>query len=271
LHKDRIVAALDEVWSSLGELLQALDEEEWSRPSPLPGWTVQDNVAHIVGTELMLAGEQLPSTGIDRTTHPHVRNQIGELNEAWVESFRGRPPADVLADFEAITAARLESLREMSDEEWAAEAVTPAGPSTYGRFMQIRVFDCWLHEQDIRDATGRPGDELGLAVEVTLDEMVTAMGFVVGKRAGVEPGRSVTFELTDGGAVVRVIDVEVAERAAVVDRLDGPATVTIRLPVGVMTRLCAGRAPLDELRERIELSGDVELGERVIANLTYTI
>ena len=31
---------------------------------------------------------------------------------------------------------------------------TPAGKDTYGRFMQIRVFDCWLHEQDIRDALG---------------------------------------------------------------------------------------------------------------------
>ena len=40
----------------------------------------------------------------------------------------------------------------MSQEEWDAESFTPAGKSTYGRFMQIRVFDCWLHEQDIRDA-----------------------------------------------------------------------------------------------------------------------
>ena len=43
--------------------------------------------------------------------------------------------------------------------------------------MQIRVFDCWLHEQDIRDAVGRPGHETGLAVEVVLDEMATALGF----------------------------------------------------------------------------------------------
>ena len=72
----------------------------------------------------------------------------------------------------------------MSDDEWNAESFTPAGMDTYGRFMQIRVFDCWLHEQDIRDAVGRPGHETGLAVEVVLDEMATALGFVVGKKAG---------------------------------------------------------------------------------------
>ena len=37
--------------------------------------------------------------------------------------------------------------------------------------MRIRVFDCWLHEQDIRDAVGRPGGEDGPAASVALDEI----------------------------------------------------------------------------------------------------
>ena len=77
----------------------------------------------------------------------------------------------------------------MSDDEWNAESFTPAGKDTFGRFMQIRVFDCWLHEQDIRDAVGQPGHESGLAVEVVLDEMATALGFVVGKKAGATAGQ----------------------------------------------------------------------------------
>ena len=39
----------------------------------------------------------------------------------------------------------------MSDEEWNAVTMTPTGPDSYGRFMRIRVFDCWMHEEDIRD------------------------------------------------------------------------------------------------------------------------
>ena len=60
IPKDRTVAALGEVWASLSDLLGELSDEEWSLPTPLPGWNVQDNVSHIVGTEAMLAGEPGP-------------------------------------------------------------------------------------------------------------------------------------------------------------------------------------------------------------------
>ena len=43
--------------------------------------------------------------------------------------------------------------------------MTPAGPDTYGRFMRVRIFDCWMHEQDIRRAVGRPGHVEGPAVD----------------------------------------------------------------------------------------------------------
>ena len=127
----------------------------------------------------------------------------------------------------------------MDDEAWSEEGFTPAGQDTYGRFMRIRLFDTWLHEQDIRDVVDRPGHESGAAVEQTLDEMSGAMGYVVGKLAGAPDGSSVTFDLT--GDAARAIHVRVDGRAAVVDALDGPATVTLHMPVGVWVRLAGGR------------------------------
>jgi uncharacterized protein (TIGR03083 family) len=269
--KDRTVEALGEVWASLGELLASLTDEQWELPSPLPGWSVKDNVAHIIGTEAMLAGEPAPAVEIDRSLAPHVRNDIGAFNEQWIESFRSTPPNEVLSRFTELTGARLAALEQLSQEEWDAESFTPAGKDTYGRFMQIRVFDCWLHEQDIRDAVGKPGHENGLAVEVVLDEMATALGFVVGKKAGATAGQSVTFALTDGGAVVRSIHVDVAERASVVAALPGPATVTLTMPVGVMTRRCAGRVPADALLDEVVIDGDLALASSVLDNQAYTI
>ena len=271
IPKDRTVAALDEVWSSITELLVGLDDAQWSSSSPLPGWDVQDNVAHIVGTEAMLLGIDTPEIEIDRDALPHVQNDIGVFNEVWVQYLRMKQPNEVLSVFEEYTGERLAALADMSIEEWDAESFTPAGMDTYGRFMQIRVFDCWLHEQDIRDAVGMPGHQSGLAVEVTLDEMATAMGFVVGKRAGATAGQSVTFELTDQGAVVRTVHVAVDGRAVVVDTLDAAATSTLTMPVWVMMRLCAGRIDVAELRSRIDVAGDLDLGERVLGALNYTV
>lgn len=271
IPKDRTVAALGEVWSSLGDLLGDLTDEQWLLASPLPGWSVQDNVSHIVGTEAMLAGEPGPSIEIDRDVNEHVRNDIGAFNEQWVESLRVVPPNEVLSRFRELTGARLAALEQMSEDEWNAESFTPAGKDTYGRFMQIRVFDCWLHEQDIRDAVGRPGHTTGLAVEVVLDEMATALGFVVGKKAGAVSGQSVTFALTDGGAVVRRMHVDVAERAAVMPALSEPPTVTLTMPIGVMTRRCAGRVGPDDLLDQVVIDGDLELAAKILANQSYTI
>lgn len=271
IPKDRTVAALGEVWTSLSELLGELTDDQWRAPSPLPGWNVQDNVSHIVGTEAMLAGQHGPDVEIDRDVNDHVRNDIGAFNEQWVESLRAVPPGEVLERFRELTVARLSVLEAMSVDEWNAESFTPAGKDTFGRFMQIRVFDCWLHEQDIRDAVGMPGHETGLAVEVVLDEMATALGFVVGKKAGATAGQSVTFALTDGGAVVREFHVEVGERAAVVPTLSGPATVVLTMPVGVMTRRCAGRVGPDDLLDQVVIDGDLALASSILDNQTYTI
>jgi hypothetical protein len=35
--------------------------------------------------------------------------------------------------------------------------------------MHIRIFDCWVHEQDMRRATGRPGHLTGPVVHTTSD------------------------------------------------------------------------------------------------------
>lgn len=269
--KDRTIAALGEVWASIGALLDDLSDDEWARSSPLPGWDVKDNVAHMIGTEQMLLGQPSPDVEIDRSDYPHVHNDIGAFNEVWVEHLRPSPPASIRYQFQQSTTDRLAMLEKMSQGEWDADSFTPAGRSTYGRFMQIRVFDCWLHEQDIRDATGRPGHSTGLGVEVTLDEMETAMGFVVGKKAGIESGQSVRFDLTDGGAVVRSVAVDVGDRARVVEELDGEPTATITLPVGVMTRLCAGRVDLADVRSEVTLGGDTDRAQRVLENLRYTI
>ena len=271
IAKDRTVAALGEVWASVSDVLGELSEDEWQLPSPLPGWSVQDNVAHILGTEAMLAGEPGPDVEIDREANAHVRNDIGAFNEQWVESLRAVLPGEVLARFRELTRMRLDALDQMSDDEWNAESFTPAGKDTYGRFMQIRAFDCWLHEQDIRDAVGRPGHESGVAVDVVLDEMATALGFVVGKKAGAAAGQSVTFALTDSGAVVRELHVEVGERAAVVPALSAPATVVLTMPVGVMTRRCAGRVGPDDLLDQVVIDGDLALAAKILENQSYTI
>ncbi len=269
LPKESVVAGLHDVWDRLDALLAGLHDDDWTRPTCLPGWNVQAIAAHIIGTESMLLGVEAPDLTVSEATHPHVRNQIGSFNEAWVEALGAEPPADVLARFRADVAKREEALDAMSQEDWDRVGFTPAGQDTYGRFMRIRVFDQWMHELDIRDAIGEAGGDAGPAAELGLDEMASAMGYLVGKKGGATPGSRVRIELT--GPAARTINVEVGERAAVVDELSGPPTLTVTMPVLVFARLAGGRAEPATLRDQVTIDGDEELGERLVANLAYTI
>jgi uncharacterized protein (TIGR03083 family) len=263
-----LTAQLGQVWDSLAELGAGLDDEQWAAPTPCPGWPVSAQYAHVIGTESMLLGRPNPDVEEPPQAPAHVRNQIGGFNEVWVRSLGARPRPDVLAAFAEVVAARKEALADMTDEDFAAPSWTPVGQADYRRFMQIRIFDCWVHEQDVRDAVGRPGHETGPVVEQSIDEIVRALGFVVGKKASAPLGSSVRFELT--GPLTRRVDVDVADRARVVDALDTDPTVTLALPSGLFTRLACGRVAASEAAGAT-VTGDADLGRRVLENLAFTI
>lgn len=265
VDRDRTVAAVDEEYAAILSLAEGLSAEDWGLPTACPGWSVKDNVVHVLGTEAMLLGRPTPEVVLPGDL-PHVRNDIGRFNERWVEAYRSRPPGDVMAGVREVVGARRVALAGMDQAAFDAETATPAGPDTYGRFMRIRTMDMWVHEQDVRQAVGRPGHESGLAPAAALDEMTLALGFVVGKRAAAPAGSTVRFELT--GPSGRRIDVEVGDRARVVEAVAGTPTVTLTMPALLFTRLCCGRGP-DPSGVRVE--GDVGLGRAVVAGLGYMI
>lgn len=273
LDKSEVLAGLFAVWDDITALLDGLPDAEWQTASPLPGWDVKALVAHMIGTECFLAGVPAPQPDIDVSTLEHVRNDIGVMNECWVRHLSAEAGADVLKRFKDITDDRRKALTGMSAEEWDAVTLTPVGPESYGRFMRVRVFDCWMHEQDIRQALQRPssGDQLvGPASALSLDEITGSMGYVVGKRAKAPEGSRVLFELT--GPLSRSIRVSVDGRAQVVDDFGGQEpTVTIRLDGLQFTRLAGGRPMCPGRSQDIDLGGDKEVGAQVVEHLNFVI
>jgi len=268
IDQQRTVDALREVWSSIETFCEELPADHWTHPVPLPGWDVRSTFIHVFATEAMLLG-RTPTVEIETGGLDHVKNPIGAMNEQWIATYADAPPHELLTEFKALTTERLATLEAMTAEQWAEVGPSPVGQAPYGRFMQIRVFDCWMHEQDMRAGLDLPGHESGVAVDVALDEMTLAMGYVVGKRAGAPKGSSVTFDLTGPGW--RRIHVEVDERATVVESLDRPATVTLKMPVIWFSRIAGGRQDAAEHLDRVEVGGDERLGRQIVANLAYTV
>lgn len=266
-ERDRIIDALTGEWAAIRELTSTFDEIDWGAQTPCPGWSSRDIIAHIIGTESMLAGEQAPASSGDAPSF--VRNEIGELNQAWIEHFRGVDTAELVDQFETITRSRAETLRAMADEDFHAESWTPEGKGTYAKFMRIRIFDCWMHEQDLRDAISAQGGMDSPAAAIAIEEMVGKLGYIVGKRASVPDGSTLTLRLT--GAAGRTVSVAVEGRARLIDAPPAEPTVTLTMPAGVFARLYGGRVAPADVSDDIQIDGDGELAQRVLSELAVTM
>ena len=96
IDRVRILTGLAEAWGQWDAFADGLSGDDWATPSRCPGWTVQDNLAHITGTELMLDGRPMPDLEV---SGDHIKHPMATNNEKWVESFRSGSGAAVLEAF----------------------------------------------------------------------------------------------------------------------------------------------------------------------------
>jgi uncharacterized protein (TIGR03083 family) len=229
---------------------------------------VQDNLVHLTAIEAMSLGR--PWTGHEAPEAAYVKNPIGQSNEHAVDSRRSWRGADALSEFHVVTRERIDGLRALDDDGFGADSWTPAGPGTVRDLLPFRIFDSWVHEQDMRRAVDRPGDLVSRAAELTMGMIVDAMPYVVGKKVGPPDGSTVVFSIAQPLARDVAITM-VGGRAARVD--DAPSDPTVRLAMSgvVFERLACGRVdPAAVLQAQgVQIEGDADLGRRVIAEMNY--
>jgi uncharacterized protein (TIGR03083 family) len=268
MRDQELIAKQEHVWDTIASLCTPFTEREWKTPTDCPGWSVQDQIAHIVGTESWLLGQPVP----DHTPKDlsHVKNELGQWIEPWVDWRRPWPGAKVLAEFITVTRERRCVLHAMSAEEFAKEFHTPIGSHTMRSFLPSRIFDNWVHEQDIRRAVGRPGHFDGPVAEYALERVARAMSFAVGRKVRPAPDTTVVFEVTGSLGRTLAIGME-GERATPLDQ--PPVVPTVRLTMDVETFVCLGCgrwAPEQMLASgKVQIAGDRALAERIVAQMNF--
>ena len=262
-------AALGETWGALAEVCYELSSTEWALPTECPGWDVKDLLSHLIGIERSIMGEPAPEW--DGPLGAHVRNDVAAMNERWVAVRRPRPGAAVRAEFVEVTDARLAELEARTEDQWAVVGWSPVGDVPYAVFMEVRVFDSWVHEQDARRALDRPGGSGNRASALSLDRVQGAMPFVVGKQAGCAEGTAVRFEVVGPGNDARTftIVVEGGRARPVGDEVD-PA-VTLSLSSVDFARLGCGRATAAKVEAAggVAVTGDAVVGRRVLGAMNF--
>lgn len=233
-----IISALDDTWSALDDLMRSQGLEAYHAPTACPGWDVQDVISHLLGFEMMLRGGPVPTH--EGPWPDYVRNPIGEINEAFVQTHRAQSGPQVLEQFRDATRRSLEALRALSDAEWEKVGWSPEGERPYHRFQETRVLDSWIHLQDIRDALLQPEDDHGAGEEIVVNRFEAALPYIVGRKMHSPEGTVIQVNLS--GRLARTVLLEVrGGRAEPIGSTTTPATMEITTPVALFWRRAAGR------------------------------
>ncbi|HEY1825337.1 MAG TPA: maleylpyruvate isomerase family mycothiol-dependent enzyme [Acidimicrobiales bacterium] len=267
---DWITDALEETWSSVERTLQGREEEVYALATPCPGWSVRDVLSHLFGFELMLRGVPVPTH--DGEWPSHVKNPIGEFNEAWVDAYRDAPGVEVLEIFRRTARESVERLRALSEEDWDKVGWSPEGDRPYHRFMETRVLDSWIHLQDIRDALLEPSDDHGPGEEIVLNRFEGSLPFVLGKRVAAPEGTVVRINLS--GRLARSILLAVTDgRAQTLESSAQTPDLELTTPVALFWRRAAGRISAEAFlgASATDVRGDRDLARRLAESLVVMI
>lgn len=243
--------------------LAGLSAAEWDLPC-LPRWAVRDVVAHLV------ASDQASVTGaIARPLFGNAdRSVIERWNDQAVLRWRDRPPEELI-DGLLRWGRRTDRLARLVPTPLSRVPVgTPYGRQPLAFVLYLRVWDEWVHEQDICWALGAPRNGVPAPPPLPIAEVLADMVLAVLPRKRLpEVARSV-------GVVRLVVDPSPPEGAATgrpavwaadfARRQYGPRVTAkpdaeVRVHAAALALLLANRVAWRDLGERwIAVEGDAD-------------
>jgi uncharacterized protein (TIGR03083 family) len=164
-----VLSAMDHTWGSIIELAESLEPDELVLPTRCPGWDVHDQIAHVASLEQLLAGGELAPEAPDAA---YIRNPVGARMERGVHALRVLSHAELVGELRSAIEARRAALQANPPRVGDQLIGVMGNPVPAERSLPIRVFDLWVHEQDIRVATSRPGNQAGPGAEVGRDAIL---------------------------------------------------------------------------------------------------
>ena len=146
--------------SALLGLLEGLSASDWEASTVCPGWSVKDIAAHLVGDDLSIVArwrDDYAAGSFSLDSWDEVVAEINRRNEAWVDAMRRLSPALVVDLLRWTAGPTLEAFRDR-DQIAMGGSVSWAGPAPAPGWLHVarEYTERWHHQQQIREAVGRP-------------------------------------------------------------------------------------------------------------------
>jgi uncharacterized protein (TIGR03083 family) len=168
-----------ELRSHLQSLLEGLAPDDWRAPTSAGRWNVKDVALHILGGDLgnlsRRRDQHSPPTGPINEWSDLVAF-INRINQSWVDASQ-RLSTRVLCDLLNHSGRQADEFFMSLDPSALGTPVSWAGPEPAPNWLDIarEYTERWHHQQQIRDATNRPGLYQPRLFAPVLDTFVRAL------------------------------------------------------------------------------------------------
>jgi uncharacterized protein (TIGR03083 family) len=257
---DRAEAAAG-LWDRIIDEVTELADADWSRSTPCPGWDVHDLIGH-------LSGLQVQFDGGDTVPPPEGWEPDPDLPpmDAWtaagVAARRDWLREDLLTELRHARNGHVDRLSKV--EDWSAPADGPLGRTTEDGLFQVRMFDLWVHLQDLRVTLGKDveADDISPAASVCHGYVFGLAPWLFVKRAGAQEHATMALRFGPPLDVDTVVEVSMGRGRLTPEADPGECAVTGK-PAG-LTLLAAGRRDAAALREAGLLDWSGPRGEEFV-------
>ena len=161
--KAELVEALRSQRERTMALLRSATPKEWET-EVVPRWRLREVAAHLVTTDEGNLTGRVFSAGLTRRADARMISKVEAWNDRQVGRWADRPVAEILAGLERWS-GRMERLARLVPAPIGRPAiVTPFGRVSLFWLVGLRMYDEWIHDEDIRRALGRPSDDAAASV-----------------------------------------------------------------------------------------------------------
>ena len=149
------------VHASLLDLLSGLEKDDWDKPTICSRWSVKDIATHLLGGQLGILSRKRDGyafSGSPIKDWDELVTLINELNATWVKAASRLSPR-LLCDLLEHSGEQVCAYFRSLDPYDIGDPVDWAGPQRSPVWLDLarEYTEWWHHQQQIRDAVGRPG------------------------------------------------------------------------------------------------------------------
>ncbi len=259
-----VMNVLPKLERKLVALLKELSQEQWEIKA-LPNWSVKDVAAHLLDgalRRLSMARDGFSGEQFNGSSYQELVQFLDGLNADWVRAFRRVSPPVLIEMVERSSREMVKYLQGLDPEGRAAFSVAWAGENESANWFDVarEYTERWHHQQQIREAVGKPGIMGTQYYRPVLDAFMRALPVAYG---GVEAGSGTEVVIRVSGRAGGRWVVAKKESWELADESAGNPSAQVTIPEGIAWKVFTKALGPGEILEKVKIIGEQRLAEPI--------